>query len=86
MSGLTIDLPPELVEDLAERVARILAADSTPPEPWVTVKDAAAHLACKPQRVYDLCSRRDATRLPHRKDGSRLLFRLSELDRYLEAQ
>ena len=74
-------LPVELLDAITERV---LASINAGPEPWVTVREAAEHLACRPQRIYDLCSRRDETRLPHRKDGSRLLFRLSELDAYLE--
>lgn len=46
--------------------------------------DAARHLGCKPRRIYDLTSRRDLGRIPHRKEGRRLLFRLSEIDRWLD--
>jgi excisionase family DNA binding protein len=49
-------------------------------EPWIGVRDAAAHLACPRSRIYALVS---AGRIPHRKDGSRLLFRRSELDSWL---
>ena len=49
-------------------------------EPWVGVHEAATHLNCRPHRVYDLVSNRV---IPYRKDGSRLLFRLSELDEWL---
>jgi excisionase family DNA binding protein len=38
-------------------------------------------LACKRQRIYDLVSRRT---IPHRKEGSRLLFKLSHLDAWIE--
>ena len=83
--ALSLEVPPALVDEIVQRVADLIEQrEGSVPEPWVTVQDAAAHLACKPQRVYDLCSRRDESRLPHRKDGSRLLFRLSELDAYLE--
>jgi excisionase family DNA binding protein len=42
---------------------------------------AAEHLACPRSRVYALGA---ARRIPHRRDGSRLLFRRSELDAWLE--
>ena len=50
-------------------------------EAWVGVEQAAAHLGCKRQRIYDLVH---ARAIPHRKEGSRLLFRLSDLDAWLE--
>jgi len=46
--------------------------------------EAARHLGCKRQRIYDLVARRQASAIPHRKEGARLLFRLSELDRWIE--
>lgn len=46
-------------------------------EPWVRVDVAASHLACKRRRIYDLVGRRT---IPHRKEGTRLLFKLSHLD------
>ena len=49
-------------------------------EAWVGVEQAAEHLGCKRQRIYDLVH---ADRIPHRRDGTRLLFRLSELDESL---
>lgn len=80
----TVGFPPELVEAIAVRVAELLAADrasSSGPEPWIAVEDAAAHLACRPHRIYDLVA---SGRLPHRKEGRRVLFRRSELDAYLD--
>jgi excisionase family DNA binding protein len=50
-------------------------------EPWIGVDEAAVHLACRPQRIYDLVSQR---RLPFRRDGRRVLFRRSDLDGYLD--
>lgn len=50
-------------------------------EAWVGVEQAAEHLGCKPQRIYNLVH---ARAIPYRKDGSRLLFRLSDLDGWLE--
>lgn len=78
---LSVALPPELVDALAERVAeRIGESHAATSEPWVDVDRAAAHLSCKRQRIYDLVSKGD---LPHRRDGRRLLFRCSDLDRWL---
>jgi excisionase family DNA binding protein len=51
------------------------------PEPWIGVADAATHLGCKRQRIYDLVGRRT---IPHRKEGTRLLFKLSHLDAWIE--
>jgi excisionase family DNA binding protein len=80
MSELLRALVDELAGDAEalERL-RVLVAERGP-EQWVGVKEAADHLACKPQRIYNLVHERA---IPHRKDGSRLLFRLSELDEWL---
>ena len=81
-SGLSLAVPPELVEAVAERVAELLVERHAPePEPWIGVEQAADHLACPKSRLYALVS---AGRIPHRKDGSRLLFRRTELDDWLE--
>ncbi len=45
--------------------------------------EAAAHLGCKPQRIYDLVCRRASSGIPHAKEGGRLLFKLSQLDRWI---
>ncbi|MEK6273223.1 MAG: helix-turn-helix domain-containing protein [Actinomycetota bacterium] len=83
VSLIGVELPPEFVELIAERVAELLADrhPSSEPPPYLTVDQAAEYLACKPKRVYDLCSQR---RLPFRKDGSRTLLRRADLDAYLE--
>jgi excisionase family DNA binding protein len=79
---LSIALPAELVELVAERAAAILRAEATVDvEPWLGVGEAAAHLACPTSRIYALVS---ARRIPHHRDGSRLLFRRSELDEWVE--
>jgi excisionase family DNA binding protein len=81
-SALSLAFPPELVEAIAERAAEMLADRRAPElEAWIGVEEAAEHLACPKSRVYGLSS---AGRIPHRKDGSRLLFRRSELDEWLD--
>ncbi len=78
----SITLGPDVLAALAREVAAILGLDREPePEPWIDVKGAADHLACKPRRIYDLVHER---RVPYVKDGARLLFRRSQLDAWLE--
>jgi len=81
--GLALEVPCELVEALAERVADLLA-ERLPaqrgPAPWLDVDGAADYLACKPHRVYDLVAE---GRLRCAKDGRRSLFRREWLDDYL---
>jgi Helix-turn-helix domain len=81
--SLSLLIPPELVDVLADRVAVRLSAGRV--EPWVGVGDVARHLGCRPQRIYDLVSRRSASGIPHRKEGGRLLFRLSQIDQWIES-
>lgn len=83
-SALEVALPVEFVERVAERVAGLLADSAVPagPEPYFGVAAAADYLACPRSRLYALVS---AGRIPHRKDGSRLLFRASEIDAWLDA-
>jgi len=81
---LSIVVSAGVVDEIVDRVAeRILAAGLPTVEPWVGVNDVAAHLSCRRQRIYDLVGRRGAGQIPHRRDGTRLLFRLSEVDAWL---
>lgn len=80
--GVAITLPPELIEAVAARVAEMLAERQRPAEhEMLTVGEAAELLCCRRQRLYDLSSQ---GKLPCLRDGSRLLFRRSELVSYLE--
>jgi excisionase family DNA binding protein len=84
VSDFQLRMDDDAVDRLAALVAeRLGAAERSTPEPWVGVADAAAHLGCKPQRIYDLVH---ARAIPHRKDGARLLFRRSELDEWLDGR
>lgn len=83
MNALTVDVPPELVGQIAERAAEIVLerqGDHTD-DRWLTVAEAAEHLRCSRNRVYQLVS---ARRIPFSKDGSRTLFRRSQIDRWVE--
>jgi excisionase family DNA binding protein len=82
-SGLSLSVPVELVEVVARRAAELLGAHlAAAAEPYMAVDQAADYLACPRSRIYALVS---ARRIPHRRDGSRLLFRASELDAWLDA-
>ena len=82
-------LPVEWLQAAADSLADAVAArikPAAPPTPtestYLSVPEAAEFLRCRPQRVYDLLSRR---RLARYRDGSRVLLSRSELERYLEA-
>lgn len=80
--GVTLELDDDALDAVAEHVAAVLVErEAGQPEPWIGVGEAAEHLACTPSRIYALVS---AGRIPHERDGSRLLFRCSELDRFVE--
>jgi len=88
VNGLSITLPPELLDELvvrvAERVLEQLAVEAAPVEsPYLTVAEAAAFLRSKPQRVYDL---RSSRRLTRHKDGSRVLVKRAELEAHLAGE
>jgi len=82
MSGLSLELTDELVKELAERVADLLADRHPAPADagYLDVAGAADFLACPPSRVYALTS---AARIPVHRDGSRLLFDRDELREYV---
>jgi excisionase family DNA binding protein len=80
---LALTLPAELVEQIAQRAAAIVAERQTPAaSPWLDTKGAAGYLACGTDRIHDLVQ---LGKLHPRRDGRRLLFRRDDLDAYLEA-
>lgn len=82
-AGLQLSVPPDVLDALAERAAAIVAEQlAAEAEPWLDVDGAAAHLACGKSRIYALVS---AKRIPVHRDGSRLLFRRTELDAWVRA-
>jgi len=83
-TSIEVPVPEWLVEEVARRAAALVEDRQRAPEPWIGVGAAAEHLACPRSRIYALTSRRGPGQLPHRKDGSRLLFRASELDGWLQ--
>ncbi|MEK6251254.1 MAG: hypothetical protein AABM43_04795 [Actinomycetota bacterium] len=79
---LTLDLPPELIDAIAERVAAILAERQGPTDDgWLRGAEAIGDYIGAPRsRVYALAS---ARRLAVHHDGSALIARRSELDAWL---
>jgi hypothetical protein len=69
--SLNFPVGPDFIEAVAQRAAEILAEREPAPEPWVSVKQAAEHLACPAGRVYALAGT-TPPRIPVHRDGSRL--------------
>ena len=82
---LTLAIPDELVEVLAERVAARVGDRLERPEasPWMDQPAAAAYLGFSRDRLYKLTA---AGAIPCRRQpgGQRLIFHRDELDRWLE--
>lgn len=77
-----MSLNADQVEVIARRVAELIAVPAQAAPAWVDAAGAAVHLATSTARIYDLVQLR---KLEPRRDGRRLLFRLEDLDAYLEA-
>lgn len=84
MTALSFDLPDAVIEQIAQRAAELVAERSGQVEDdgWLSVAEAADYLRCSSPRIYQLVS---AKRIPYHKDGSRDLFRRSELDGWVRA-
>lgn len=81
-AALSIELPDELLEAIAERAAQLVAERQAPEAAgYLDVGGAAEFLAAPVSRIYALTS---AGRLPHHRDGSRLLFDPAELRAYVQ--
>ena len=83
-TALLAELDDDALDALAEALFPRLAAKFGGHEgsdPWLSTEDAARHLACSRDRLYDLVQ---LGKLKPRRDGRRLLFKLADLDAYLE--
>lgn len=88
---MNVELPAAFFEALADRVVDRLEIPAPAADTWLDVEVAARHLGYGDEdeaklkrgctRVYDLKAR---GLIEFRKDGSRLVFRRSWLDAYLE--
>jgi excisionase family DNA binding protein len=81
VNEITVTLPDDLVERIAARAAAIVIEhQARDRDGWLNVEEAARHLACPTSRIYALVSKRA---IPFEKDGSRLLFRRTDLDTFV---
>jgi hypothetical protein len=83
MAALRVEIDEELVERIAERAAELIGERSKNPaeDGWLRGADRiAAYIDAPRSRVYALVS---ARRIPVHHDGSALIARRSELDRWL---
>ena len=83
---LTLAVPEELLDALAERVARQVMSrleTTAAGSPWLDVEAALEYLPFSRDQLYKLTA---AKAIPFRKkrDGQGLLFHRGELDRWLE--
>jgi excisionase family DNA binding protein len=78
LPSLSLQIDEGSLAQLAERVVGLLGEKRAlvPAENFLDVEGAAEFLACPKSRIYALVS---ARRLPHHRDGSRLLFDRTEL-------
>lgn len=81
---LALVLPDEFLDAIVERVTEALGERAAPEDRWLTVAEAAEHVRCPTSRVYSLAATKPP-RIPVHRDGSRLLFRRSELDAWVES-
>lgn len=78
---LSLQLPAGFIDVIAERAADILSGRATPDDGWLRgAGRIAAYLDCPRSRVYALTS---VGRIPVHHDGSALVARRSELDRWV---
>lgn len=76
--GLTLSIPPEALEALAQRAAEIMLDQQTDTaSPWLTRKEAAEYLRVPVSRLE-----KDKSLPAHRWDG-RVLYHRAELDEHL---
>jgi excisionase family DNA binding protein len=81
LDGAVLTFEDRVLDELARRVASLLDHREPSRERFIGVDDAADLLNCGKARIYSLVG---ADRMPHHRDGSRLLFRRSELEQWVQ--
>jgi excisionase family DNA binding protein len=79
--SIALELPDDLVEAFAERVAGILD-ERIARQRWAEIEATAQYLGVSVRRVRELRGRG----MPAKRVGRRLLFDLREVDAWLERQ
>jgi excisionase family DNA binding protein len=73
-----LEVTDEFVSAVAVRVRDLLLLDAQQSQPqWLNADEAAKHLRCRKQRLYNLVHEGS---VPYEKEGGRLLFERSALD------
>jgi hypothetical protein len=83
MNAISVNVADELVERIAQRAAELLTKQSGKPaeDGWLRgAERIASYIDAPRSRIYALVS---AKRIPVHHDGSALIARRSELDRWL---
>jgi excisionase family DNA binding protein len=86
---LTLSLPDELLQGLAQRMAEAMLVQTrampATASPWLDFTSAMSYLGFSRNKLYKLTA---ARAIPFRKkrDGQGLLFHREELDRWLERE
>lgn len=83
MNAISFNVGDELVERIARRAAELVAAQSSEPadDGWLRgAERIASYIDAPRSRVYALVS---AKRIPVEHDGSALIARRSDLDKWL---
>jgi excisionase family DNA binding protein len=81
MTSVALDVPPEMVEQIAMRAAELVQARGD--DRWMTAKEAADYLALPVSTLHKLTA---ARAIPFEQDmaGGKLYFKRSALDRWRE--
>jgi hypothetical protein len=80
MTGLHLELPDDVLEQLVDQVAEKVKAELASSSPWMTRAEAAKYLRVPLSRLE-----KDRTVPCHRWDG-RVLYNRPELDEWVRAQ
>jgi hypothetical protein len=78
----TLDLPPELIETIAQRAAQIVMEQTPPAEDgWLRgAEQIAGYLDSSASRIYTLSASR---RIPVQRDGAAIVAKRSVLDDWI---
>jgi excisionase family DNA binding protein len=78
LSGLTLPIPVDALEAIAQRTAEIILNHNHPAQsPWMTRQDAARYLSVPQSRLE-----KDRT-IPSHRWGGRVMYHRDELDEFL---
>jgi hypothetical protein len=80
---LTLDLPPDVIEAIAERAAELLAErQPVADDGWLRgAEQIATYIDSTPSRIYALTS---ARRIPVEHDGAAIVAKRSTLDTWIK--